>query len=684
MTSPEDYTLSSPKASDDDLASPWVAGEPPPLPPRAGTIHLTPYSKPSPSPAAAAGASHNTNPRRSWTTRDPRSSSTQSLLPADSASGTGRRTLLLIYIHGFLGNEASFQSFPAHVHNLLTITLAESHVVHTKIYPRYKSRKPIEHARDDFSNWLAPHESPTTDVVLLGHSMGGLLSAEVVLLPPRPPARDPLRHLIVGTVNFDTPFLGMHPGIVVSGISSLFRPADTPETAPATAESATARRHSVQGMGFDDQLSHTSTASSAVTTDSHGTPAAATRSDSTSLTPALTSSSVDTDSMYTRRNASPLATPPATDANYNPPFPNDVRIPMRSGWNNAVHFLVKHSDDLTKATRQYVTSHLEFGGCLADFAGLKARYARLRALENVDRHNPRGARRVRFVNYYTASTGRPKKGTSPARNVISGPDAERRRSGEALSVQQTRSASQSPRISVEEHSDEGIMPRQLDDGEPVRLAETEASDLADAAAEMALVAPDTVDLPADVDRTSPASRTQSNTALPPVPPLPRTPPPPEPSAEHSPDALKLLQKDHVRALKAHARAVKDHARAVRDRQKVLDKRAKQREKALRQEGKRARAEEADGERARGPGRAAENRGQGEGQGKKPARDKKFCLLPSKDAAGARDPAWVRVYMPGVDEVGAHCGLFFAGGAQYETLVGDVGERIERWVRASDA
>jgi hypothetical protein len=45
------------------------------------------------------------------------------------------------------------QSFPAHLHNLLTIALAESHVVHTKIYPRYKSRQNISFARDGFSSW---------------------------------------------------------------------------------------------------------------------------------------------------------------------------------------------------------------------------------------------------------------------------------------------------------------------------------------------------------------------------------------------------------------------------------------------------------------------------------------------------------------------------------------------------
>ena len=35
-------------------------------------------------------------------------------------------------------------------------------------------------------------------------------------------------------------------------------------------------------------------------------------------------------------------------------------------------------------------------------------------------------------------------------------------------------------------------------------------------------------------------------------------------------------------------------------------------------------------------------------------------------------------MRGVDEVGAHCGLFFIG-EQYEWLVSNVGERIQDWV-----
>ena len=127
-------------------------GAPPPLPPREGPTLLSPDSQePPPYVNAVYGYQHQPL-THSWSGQDPREQSTESLLPS-STGGDGRRTLLLIYIHGFLGNETSFQSFPAHVHNAVTSKLVDTHVVHTKIYPRYKSRKAIEYARDDFSNW---------------------------------------------------------------------------------------------------------------------------------------------------------------------------------------------------------------------------------------------------------------------------------------------------------------------------------------------------------------------------------------------------------------------------------------------------------------------------------------------------------------------------------------------------
>jgi hypothetical protein len=81
------------------------------------------------------------------------SSSTISLGPSWTPQD-GRRKLLLIYIHGFMGAEDSFRKFPAHVHNLVFNALADSHVVYSKKYPRYKSRRAMSAARDEFSEWL--------------------------------------------------------------------------------------------------------------------------------------------------------------------------------------------------------------------------------------------------------------------------------------------------------------------------------------------------------------------------------------------------------------------------------------------------------------------------------------------------------------------------------------------------
>jgi len=122
---------------------------------RSSAPKLPPRASSGPPPYNEADARRSELISEQWHSEDPRSSSAHSLLPAESGrhGRDGRRTLLLVYIHGFMGNETSFQSFPAHTHNLLTITLEETHVVHTKIYPRYKSRKSIELARDHFSTW---------------------------------------------------------------------------------------------------------------------------------------------------------------------------------------------------------------------------------------------------------------------------------------------------------------------------------------------------------------------------------------------------------------------------------------------------------------------------------------------------------------------------------------------------
>ncbi|GIJ92420.1 hypothetical protein Asppvi_011402 [Aspergillus pseudoviridinutans] len=253
----------------------------------------------------------------------------------------GKRRLLLIYIHGFLGSEDSFHNFPRNVHNLLTASLAETHIVYTKIYPRYKTRGPLHIARDNISRWLSPHEASDLDVILLGHSLGGLVAAEVALMASSSTTSHivgrNLNHRVIGLVNFDAPFLGLHPCVLRTGIGRLFsRKADTNNQGKETTQ--------------DDTLSLND-----------------------------------------------------NDPNFNPTWTNDVNKPRWKGWNGALHFVAKHSHHLSRSALQYVFSYYDHAGCLNNYLGLLKRHKRLCRLEAVDESSGSSGRRVRFVNYYTTA-----------------------------------------------------------------------------------------------------------------------------------------------------------------------------------------------------------------------------------------------------------------------------------------
>ncbi|GAB7351254.1 hypothetical protein MBLNU459_g1679t1 [Dothideomycetes sp. NU459] len=809
MSKPNDNTLT-------------VRGPPPPLPPRApGNQHQPhpPRPPPSDAPPPVAPPQHDSifasaeqagNDYGSLAQNDPRSRSTDSLVPTRSnEEDTNRRRLLLIFIHGFMGDETSFQSFPAHVHHLLSALVVESHTVHTKVYPRYRSKKNIRFARDDFSRWLSPHEASTTDVVLCGHSMGGLLSAEVALLArPSESRRSHLQHRILGTINFDVPFLGMHPGVIKSGLASIFSPApDTPK--PKTE------------AGPSHLMS--SNADAAATGDYMTLGR---------VPPQLPPRRVDT-----------LYEPQQLDPNYNPAFENDVVLPVRKGWEKVWHFVNKHSDNITAATKQLVTSHLEFGGVMADYSGLKLRYARIRALEESNesvRSSVLGGiespPRVRFINYYTASTGRPKKPKPPKLEPASTEDdaiagqvapdqeplpdlgSEIVRSNDASTGPEHGTTLTMPdgtqsvpgdvdreNIDEDEHEDESdgesmeptdvmehLDPRPVSEYGDTSEGESWADAVEDLHADDdAATEPksdpttatfSTNDSDPPLAPTPNASASQSlmsltslttTQSLPPLPELPPKPSEPDYALYTDKDMRKLAERDYARSLKTYNSAVKDLEKAQRDRAKLEEKRERrllaeskksdaQRAREQEKEAKRIEKEkekeakrlEKDKEKKRaektrshdeilklerreterewnealnsswneedstiGPGESASRDAsastsasrlppehlstsasastftlahhvstsatQSHKQPEKPPKDRMFCTLPPKDSSGQRDPCWVRVFMKDVDEVGAHCGLFFVS-ETYERLVGDVAERVEQWVAESES
>ncbi|KAJ3183585.1 hypothetical protein HDU85_002014 [Gaertneriomyces sp. JEL0708] len=93
-----------------------------------------------------------------------------------------QRKVLLVYIHGFLGSEESFFNFPNH---LIDRLVQEYDIprdrLESRFYPRYDTSGDNGLAVRKLYDWLILHATTGRYdyVILLAHSMGGLLAADV-------------------------------------------------------------------------------------------------------------------------------------------------------------------------------------------------------------------------------------------------------------------------------------------------------------------------------------------------------------------------------------------------------------------------------------------------------------------------------------------------------------------------
>ncbi len=484
---------------------------------------------------------------------------------------------------------------------------------------------------------LTPHESPTTDVVLVGHSLGGILGAEVVLMPPDVPDREsPFKHRILGLVAFDTPFLGMHPGVVGTGIASLFR--SPPE--------------------LQDTL----------------LPQSAPFSDLSTASP---------------------------DPTYNPTYPNDTPLADRKGkLQRAWYFWNKHAGELSKAASEYISSHLEFGGCLADYVGLRKRYNAIRALEDIKEssssQSPDGhpTKRVRFVNYYSVSTGPIKVRSTdsqqqdllqPSQGDVLPPPALDETTGSMTPSSLAPSPYSSPRLSLEEYRDGEIIAKDLTTLDPIE-------DTAPLSPQISSSSATVPSSPKTDDSMSAYEELVLALEMLPLPDLPAKPSDFDPTQYRDEDILKLARSEHERAVKTYESALKDRQKAIKEREKLLQKRrrqaTKQMEKAQNEGRKQAALVQTDNNLV--PSEASNvvltpesheaETGQEGSPAEKKQRDRRFCVIPSKDRqTGQMDPTLVRVYMEGIDEVVAHTSMFKMG-ETYVKMVHDLVQRIEGWVQ----
>ncbi|KPA36683.1 hypothetical protein FLAG1_10530 [Fusarium langsethiae] len=224
-------------------------------------------------------------------------------------------------------------------------------------------------AVEKFSRWLQPHENSQTDVILVGHSLGGILAAQAALLKKSLYLTYQSRPSLVGTISLDCPFLGLNPGIIIPGVMSLFRPNIQVE---ANAQD-----------GDSDML----------------------------------------ESQYSSSSRLLHLNPPASDMDtcFNPPFFNDNEVwPIRrSSEPNIVQSVcIDGLQGWLLEAIDYCLSHWAYGRCLRRPWALRLRYHELRALEGSNEFPPTYETRVtqagdlgrrpgtRFLNFFTASTRR--------------------------------------------------------------------------------------------------------------------------------------------------------------------------------------------------------------------------------------------------------------------------------------
>ncbi|KAK1961818.1 hypothetical protein LY78DRAFT_750004 [Colletotrichum sublineola] len=147
------------------------------------------------------------------------------------------RTLLLCFVHGFKGNNNTFQDFPNDLKRSVTKQLPD-HRVESIVYPQYETKGELAQATEAFLSWLKeqvmevrkanvekpwPPKDREVGVILVAHSMGGFVAADALFLAvneranSNPSEDDPIFPLIQGILTFDTPYNGLARSMFVYG-----------------------------------------------------------------------------------------------------------------------------------------------------------------------------------------------------------------------------------------------------------------------------------------------------------------------------------------------------------------------------------------------------------------------------------------------------------------------------------
>ena len=72
--------------------------------------------------------------------------------PTSGPSTTTRRVLLLCFIHGFKGNDDTFQHFPEDLKRTISSNLDDNHI-ESVVYPKYETKGELAQSTEAFLGW---------------------------------------------------------------------------------------------------------------------------------------------------------------------------------------------------------------------------------------------------------------------------------------------------------------------------------------------------------------------------------------------------------------------------------------------------------------------------------------------------------------------------------------------------
>ncbi|WVR07297.1 hypothetical protein IAU60_004338 [Kwoniella sp. DSM 27419] len=321
-----------------------------------------------------------------------------------TAETTAKDLLVLVWVHGFKGNEVTFESFPERISHLLATT-HPSLRVESRVFPAYQTRGELTTATLAFVDWLtelvvqlendhgAGGGAGKAKIVLMGHSMGGLLIADAardVAANTREGAS--LWPKIVGILAFDTPYLGLHPKHHLSQAASYV------DQARNIASTVGMLSPMALGFGFSKFGKKTEEANQAGPSGSSRTSSPSTRGSSKGKEPQASSSSTVSDTASSSSSAAgagsvstssswfslPTLAPPSTKTMYSLGAAALGAVALGTAYYRREDFVTGW---------RYGYDHMTFVKNLWDDEAMKARL--------VDTNDLIEERKIIFRNYYT-------------------------------------------------------------------------------------------------------------------------------------------------------------------------------------------------------------------------------------------------------------------------------------------